>query len=116
MMYFPSTKNRLKLKKLDKNCIQSIISKENRRIVIFLRTRVWYFFGSFCFTETIISHWKLFFLVVSLSGEMVREKIVRQTKPGGVAANPGTSSQTKHFDDILLGSGMGCAGAGATCC
>lgn len=61
MMYFPSTKNRLKLKKLDKNCIQSIISKENRRIVIFLRTRVWYFFGSFCFTETIISHWKLFF-------------------------------------------------------
>ena len=48
------------------------------------------FFCNFCFTEMIISHWKLF-LVVSLSGEMVREKIVRQTKPGGVA-RPGVFS------------------------
>ena len=97
MMYFPSTKNRLKLKKLDKNCIQSIISKENRWIVIFWGLECG-IFGTFCFTETIISHWKLFFFV-SLSVEMVREKIVRQTKPAGVA-DPGCS-QTKHFHDNL---------------
>ena len=37
---FCSTKNRLKLKKLDKNCNQSIISKEHHLIVIFQRTQM----------------------------------------------------------------------------
>ena len=106
MMYFPSTKNRLKLKKLDKNCIQSIISKENRWIVIFWGLECG-IFGTFCFTETIISHWKLFFLFLCLVKWSDKKLTDRQNLlvwwTRGVL-------RRNIFMTILLGSRKGCAG------
>lgn len=116
MMYFPSTKNRLKLKKLDKNCIQSIISKENRRIVIFLRTRVWYFFGSFCFTETIISHWKLFFFGCFSVWWNGQRKNCQTDKTWWCGGQPRDQFSDETLWWHLTRIRNGSAGAGATCC
>ena len=63
----------------------------------FLRTRVRYFWYFLLHWDEHLTLEIVFF--VSLSGEMVREKIVRQTKPAGVAG-PGCS-QTNHFHDNL---------------
>ena len=61
---------------------------------------MWYFWYFLLHQDHLTLEMFFVVVVVSVSGEMFREKIVRQTKPPAVPG-PGPRSQTKEFHENL---------------